>query len=1076
MWTIQLLGSLAAVSPQRQITRFRTQKAASLLAYLAFHAAPNARPRSREALVAMLWPDADPEAGRHNLSNALSFLRRMLEPPGIPVGAVILADRNTVRLHPGAVTSDVVEFEKAIGQARAEGLSDTERMRVLLEATQLYQGPLLPGFFEDWITPETERLESIFIGAVSEVVPLLLQAGTPEPALALAQRAVTSDPWSQAAALALMQVLVAIRQPSHALRVYRRLEARMAEDLSAEPSSDLKAYARELHTATPLVDGPVRAAMSLPSATQTVEASVSATSPETALMDTDPGQRLRGAEFLLRTTTRFFGREEEVQQLCEMLSTPRTRLVTLTGPGGTGKTRLALEVAGHLIETAPAEAPRTAVFVSLADVSEPERLCEVVLRACGVSPAPGRDTPEQLAQALDAQPGTLLVLDNFDALRQEGGVLVRDLLAKVATVQVLVTSRQKLYIEGENGFPLGPLATSGTAENLEALETVPSVALFVDRAQAARPDFHLTERNAPDVSRLCQYLEGIPLAIELAAARAGILSPARILDQVQANRLDFLATRRHDVPARQRTLRATLDWSFHQLPEDGQELMSQLSVFRGGWTVEAVLAVSDGGEQDVLDLLMLLRDGSLVSVWDAEDGLRFTMLETVREHAAEWLDRSNGTEAAGRRHAEFFVSLLEEILPALQTAEGLPVIRQIGQEQENLRAALRWVDAHPDHPLSARPGIAMIRAWLGVGWEQVGRWLSGVRESNTGAGTHGANDAMPEPLANLLVPLGGFAEQIGDPDEMMVRLRQLLDLHPGLGEAVHNGWTLVYMGCLALQRSLPEARRYLEEAAALMREAGTAIGLATAFSMLARVASLQGMYGEAGELGAEALSLLAGRGDTMTLGHTLLVDGYNARDAGDYPRACERLEQSMAVQRRIQNAPGESMALVYLGLVALDEGDFPLAERRLERALAIFDEAHWETSFFAATALCYLGMARLGGGQAEQAEALARQALPQFQQRKSRSGMRLCLRLMAELEASLNRPARAARLMSASEAMRRTLGEVLPRNEQEQTARLCDRLLAELGPEARACEQAIGSAWTEEEAVAFALGQATAPN
>lgn len=1073
MWTIQLLGSLAAVSPQRQITRFRTQKAASLLAYLAFHAAPNARPRSREALVAMLWPDADPEAGRHNLSNALSFLRRMLEPPGIPVGAVILADRNTVRLHPGAVTSDVVEFEKAIGQAREEGLSDTERMRLLLEATQLYQGPLLPGFYEDWITPETERLESMFISAVSEVIPLLLTAGTPEPALALAQRAVTSDPWSQAAALALMQVLVAIRQPSHALRVYRRLEARMAEDLSAEPSRDLKAYARELHTATPLVDGEAPA-MSLSPATRTVEAAESATNPETATMDLDPGQRLRGAEFLLRTTTRFFGREEEVQQLCEMLSTPRTRLVTLTGPGGTGKTRLALEVAGHLIETAPAEAPRTAVFVSLADVSEPERLCEVVLRACGVSPAPGRDMLEQLAQALDEQPGTLLVLDNFDALRQEGGVLVRDLLAKVATVQVLVTSRQKLYIEGENGFPLGPLATSGTAENLEALETIPSVGLFVDRAQAARPDFHLTERNAPDVSRLCQYLEGIPLAIELAAARAGILSPARILDQVQANRLDFLATRRHDVPARQRTLRATLDWSFHQLPEDGQGLMSQLSVFRGGWTVEAVLAVSDGGEQDVLDLLMLLRDGSLVSVWDAEDGLRFTMLETVREHAAEWLDRSDGTEAAGRRHAEFFVSLLEEILPALQTAEGLPVIRQIGQEQENLRAALRWVDAHPDHPLSARPGIAMIRAWLGVGWERVGRWLSGVRESNTGAGTHGANDAMPEPLANLLVPLGGFAEQIGDPDEMMARLRQLLDLHPGQGETVHNGWTLVYMGCLALQRSLPEARRYLEEAEGLMREAGTAIGLATAFSMLARVASLQGMYGEAGELGAEALSLLTGRGDTMTLGHTLLVDGYNARDAGDYPRAHERLEQSMAVQRRIENAPGEGMALVYLGLLALDDEDFPLAERQLERAQAIFDQNHWDTSFFAAMALCYLAMARLGLGHAQEAEVLAGQALPRFQQRKSRSGMRLSLWIIAELEVSRGQAVRAARLLAASEAMRRTLGEALAMKDQEQTARLSDRLLAELGPDMCAREQDIGSAWTEEEAVAYALGTVSA--
>ncbi|MCW3100817.1 MAG: transcriptional activator, partial [Chthonomonadaceae bacterium] len=346
MWTIQLLGGLSAHSAQRQFTRFRTQKAASLLAYLAFHPAP----QPREMLLDLLWPDAQSEVARHNLSNALSFLRHQLEPPGVPPGTVVLADRASVRLNPAAVTVDAAAFENALRQAQAEGLSEAERLAHLLEAVEGYGGSLLPGYYEEWVAPEALRLEGLFVQGVIQLVPLLLNTGRREQALGYAQRAVHTDPLSAEATRCLMETHSACGQPAQALRAYRQLETRLQEELNAQPSQELKRLAAQLGQsgATRIASAPL---VNDPPATEAfavVAASPNRAEPPKTVLDTAvvrsvPPARLLGAEFLLRTTTRFFGREEEIERLGKMLSTPRTRLVTLTGPGGTGKTRLALE-------------------------------------------------------------------------------------------------------------------------------------------------------------------------------------------------------------------------------------------------------------------------------------------------------------------------------------------------------------------------------------------------------------------------------------------------------------------------------------------------------------------------------------------------------------------------------------------------------------------------------------------------------------------------------------------------------------------------------------------------------------
>ncbi|HZT42404.1 MAG TPA: BTAD domain-containing putative transcriptional regulator [Chthonomonadaceae bacterium] len=1069
MWSIQLLGRLAAHSPQRHLNRFRTQKAASLLAYLAFYPTP----QPRETLLDRFWPDLDMETGRHSLSKALSFIRHLLEPPGVPPGAVLLADRYCVQFNPAALTTDVAAFEQAVHGAEQKGISQEERQALLEAAATLYQGPLLPGFYDEWIPSEALRLESLFVQVVVALVPQLLEAGQVSSALAHAQQAITYSPLNEEAMQVWMQALAASGQPDKALRGYRAFAKRLQEEMDIQPSEELQSLAGQLaqgglqktfsalsHGAPSVADTLLPQPPPLHTTEEAGKAVVSAT------LHSAPAEHLVGGAFLLRTTTRFFGREEEMAQLDRMLSSPRTRLVTLTGPGGTGKTRLALEVAAHLTEKAGdpqhRETPTRAVFVSLAEVTHAERLFEAILWALGILPDMSTTTIEQLTKALGTQPYTLLVLDNFEQIVEEGALLVRDLLARIACVKILVTSRQTLDLEGEQTFHLSALPVSTGVQTTEELMAVPSVALFVDRAQAVLPDFQLTAHNAAIVAQLCDYLEGLPLAIELAAARVALLSPARILEQVQDDRLDFLATRRRDAASRQRTLRAALDWSYRLLPDAGRRLLRALSVGRGGWMIEAAQVVGALNEGETLELLTLLRDSSLIDVVDTEDGLRFQMLETIREYAAEQLETSGEKETVCHRHAVHFIDVVESTVPMLLKPEGLPTIRQIGREQANFRAARSWIETHPKDPLQGRLGLALIRAWNGLNWQQLAHWLTEVRDRSSGNGDE-------ETVANLLFALGGLIDISMDPVEAMAQVRQIADLYGQHGETAHQAWTLIYVGHLAFERDLPEGRRALEEAVTLMRQIGSAVGLASALTALSHVICLQGEHERADLLNAEALTLLQDRQQTMAYGQALSIEGHNRLIRGDLVCAQAYFEQSLAVRRRIGDKPGVGVAVMGLGLADLAREDFHAAARRQEEALAIYEETRWDASFFADAALCYLGRARLGLGESDAAAALARKALDRFRQRKSRFGCQMCFNLLAEIAAAGGQDMRAACLLGAGETVRAMLGLAMSKKEQEWAGQLRSSLMARLG-EARFIDGLQkGEALREDEAVEIAL-------
>jgi predicted ATPase len=401
----------------------------------------------------------------------------------------------------------------------------------------------------------------------------------------------------------------------------------------------------------------------------------------------------RAASSLPLTLTRFFGREDEIERLQVLLRIEERgvrakdglafgcRLVTLTGPGGSGKTRLVTEAARRWIELLHS----LVWFVPLADLSDAALIPNAVADVLGLARQPHVTPEEQVIEALNRQPA-LLILDNFEHLLDgdAGTQFVQRLLARVPMLTLLVTSRHRLELDGEQELPIAALPTPdmgdegrglGDTERVvpnpqiptpALLLTFPSVQLFVDRAQAARPDFQVTARNADDVAALCARLEGLPLAIELAAARSQVLTPSQMLSQVN-HRFDFLVSRHRHKEARHTTLRAVVDWSYRLLSPELQRFFRQLSVFRGGWTLSAASAVS--GEALTLDWLEELRDGSLVVTEETGRGeMRYRMLETMREYASE---QTSGEEAGvlGRRHAEYYTSLAEEAEPHLKGAE-----------------------------------------------------------------------------------------------------------------------------------------------------------------------------------------------------------------------------------------------------------------------------------------------------------------------------------------------------------------------------------------------------------------------
>ena len=1011
-WRIELLGGLRCTRGARVISRFRSQNIAFLLAYLALH---RERRHSREELADLLWPNEPGKVPRANLRVALASLRRQLEPPDVPAGSVIVAHGRThVGLNPVTVRVDVAEFDRALYESRRAERTPGDQAALLEEAVRLYGGPLLPGFDAAWADDERARLAEAYREALRRLAAHGERAGDWGAALDSARRAVAADPFDEDAHADLIRLLAVAGQPHAALRQYETLKRVLEEECGDVPSAAVRVLAEQIEkdAGLPLATLPPSPPLVFPAA------------PAPPL----PAAAARPlATRLPLQFTRFFGREAEIKTIGDWLrpGTSFIRLLTLTGLGGSGKTRLAIEAAACL---APLFENRV-FFAPLADVADAGRIADAVLDALGTDRQPGVCAMDQVIEVFATAPPSLLVLDNFEHLADAGAaLLLADLLRRAPNLFCLVTSRQRLLLEAEHELPVPLLPTPTIPEGApERLMDFAAVALFVDRAQHARPDFQITPRNARAVAELCARLEGLPLSLLLAAAWAQTLTPAQMLAHLD-RRLDLLVSRRRDLPPRHRSLRAALDGSWQLLPSDLQTFLARLSVFRGGWTVEAAEAVCE--EPAALDFTAQLRERSLLTAEEypgADSALRFRMLETVREFAQEQLSPQEWATRT-HRHAGYFTALTEEAYRQFDTPDAqqrLLWLARMERENDNIRAALSWGLEH--EPETA---LRIVAAWFAP--EQMAERGAAAeraldRAAERGAQT-GAGAVSPELLSNVLGVAADYAGQRSDFARQKERAQQRLSLMRSLGNPFHTAWALHALGSNARALgSWEAAAAYYRDSLALFRQhqAGQPVGWL--LTCLGCVLAEKGDLAPASASFEEAATVFARNGDKDGVAGALAEQADVVRQQGDLETARRIFEEVTAIEQTLGDSRSHPRRRYQRGWLAAAEGDYVAARERFKEALRGF------------------------GGNSE------------------KSGLLLSLLAFACLAGREGRWPRAARLFGAVDTLRETLGTLLPPSDEAEFNGASSRARAILGAEDFARAWTLGRVMTKNEAIAEAL-------
>src|SRR6266498_3810543 len=707
--------------------------------------------------------------------------------------------------------------------------------------------------------------------------------------------------------------------------------------------------------------------------------------------------------------TGFVGREKEVSAAKELLRREDVRLVTVTGPGGIGKSRLAVQVASGLAE----HFPGGTYFVPLSSLNDPALIVSVIVQTLGIGEAGGQSPLEILKENLQEslRAPMLLLLDNFEHLIQAAPT-VSDLLAMGPNLKIMVTSRAPLHVYGEHEFPVPPLAMpdSPVVPPVEVLSQYPAVALFVQRAVAVKPDFELNRENASAITEICARLDGLPLAIELAAARVKVLSPSSMRTRLKS-RLQLLTGGARDMPHRQQTLRAAMDWSYDLLSADEQKLFRRLSVFVGGCTLEGVEAVCDTKSDlhlDLLDGMASMVDKSLVQQVEPPKGeSRFAMLETIREYALEKLEATGEEALTKRAHAAYCLILAEDEIPEQSGAGGAEWLERLALENDNFRAALERLTDTANVDWGFRLGAALFHFWearehLAKGRDRLGKLLKLPGAAPTKA------------RARVLFAAGVLAGEQRDYVSAQALITESLEiarqLHDNQGIAVSLNALAVHArdrGDIAVARSL------FEESLLGWRELGEQKAVARALSNLANVVKLQDDYATARSLHAECLAIFHGMGDRAGVAWSLNYQGDIARDQGDHTAARILYEQALSIFRELGDRWGIAGTLADLGSLARQQRDYPAAHTMYRESMKHFQELGHKR-----------GIARL-------LECFACSAA-------------------AQLEAE-----RSLRLAGAAAALRQNIGAPLAPAEQA-------RLDATLGPARRALTNEAGTtAWLE---------------
>ena len=935
------------------------KKAIALIAYLAV----TGESQSRDTLVGLLWPKHDQTKSRASLRRDLSELKGILGSGWMNINRemVCLVQNEDLQV-------DVIRFRKYLSECRSHGHPTTEVcpdcVKPLTEALSLYRDNFLTGFsltdsvnFDDWQFYQSEELHTEAISGLERLVNWHRDREELETVIDYARRWLELDRNNEVVHRHLIESYAKSGRPAAAKRQFEKCVKTLEKELGETPQKETVQLYESIKKNRTVTGSPSNKSLESP--------------PKSNL----PAQ-----------LTSFIGREGEIKEIKRLLMT--NRLLMLSGAGGCGKTRLALEVAADLVE----EYEDGVWLVDLAPLSDPDLVPQETASALDVREQPGRQLMDILSDYLRPKQ-ILLVLDNCEHLIEACAKLTESILNSCPNLRILATSRESLGIVGETSWHV-PSLTLPDPKHLDSigsseLTEYEATGLLIDRMAGALPTFKVKEQDAARIAQICYRLDGIPLALELAAARAKVLSLEQI-DKRLDDRFKLLTGGSRTALPRHRTLKATMDWSYGLLPKEESVVLNRLSVFAGGWTLAAAEAVC-GGEgvevHRVLDLITYLVDKSLVMVeevspsgevspkGEGDGGVRYRLLETVREYGWQWLVESCEEERIRQNHLGFFLALAEEAGPGFVVPDHIPWLSLLDAEIDNLRTALQWSHNKGEN------GLRLSGA-LGVFWLARGYWSEG-------------REWLEKTLSQDL--------------DRSSSVQTIWAQAKAYGEAGRLAWG---------QGDLGQAEELLQESMALYKEVGDKRGVAWSLAILGFVES---DYGHATKLGKESLALSREIGDSLIMGWSLIILGFAEENHGNHERSKTLYEESLELFREEGNIWSKAWALNHLGRATYILGNYGRAGELLEESLALFRKVG-EKSWGLVNSLSQLSRAALDRGDSHRAKALYEENLTLSEKLGNKSGIGWSLNGLGHVALNQGNYGQAVDLLGKSLALYEEIG------------------------------------------------------